>query len=130
MDPETGQTLISGMGELHLEIIKNRMLREFRLNVRVHKPRVSYRETIRKKIKVEGRCVKQTGGSGLFAKVVLEMEPFDGEELLDFESRIKGGSIPTRYIPSVQKSVIEEARSGGSKGYPLIHVKFTLLDGD
>ena len=130
VDPETGQTLISGMGELHLEIIKNRMLREFRLNVRVHKPRVSYRETIRKKIKVEGRCVKQTGGSGLFAKVVLEMEPFDGEELLDFESRIKGGSIPTRYIPSVQKSVIEEARSGGSKGYPLIHVKFTLLDGD
>ena len=66
----------------------------------------------------------------MFAKVVLEMEPFDGEELLDFESRIKGGSIPTRYIPSVEKSVIEEARSGGSKGYPLIHVKFTLLDGD
>ena len=130
VDKETGQTLISGMGELHLEIIKNRMLREFRLNVRVHKPRVSYRETIRKAVKVEGRCVKQTGGAGLYAKVILEIETCAPEESLSFESKIRGGSIPEKFIRSVERGVVGEARSGGRAGYPLINVKFTLLDGD
>ncbi|MBI3467963.1 MAG: elongation factor G [Planctomycetes bacterium] len=130
VNEETGQTLISGMGELHLEIIENRMLRDFNLDVRVHRPRVSYRETIQRPVRVEGRCVKQTGGAGLYAKVVIEMKPFHGEQSITFESRIKGGVIPLPFIAAVEKGVREEAHSGGRAGYPLIDVKFTLVDGD
>jgi elongation factor G len=130
VDAETGQTLISGMGELHLEIIKNRLLRDFNLNARVGKPRVSYRETIRRAVEVEGRCVKQSGGAGLYAKVDLRMEPFEGEPSIAFESKIKGEAIPRKFVPAVEQGVLEEAHSGGRAGYPLMHVKFTLLDGD
>jgi elongation factor G len=129
VNEETGQTIISGMGELHLEVLKNRMLRDFKLNVRVHRPRVSYRETLRRAVRIKGQCVKQTGGSGQFGKVEVEFEPFIGETPVTFESKIKGGVIPTEYIPSVERGIRAGARNGGQAGYPLINVKCTLVDG-
>jgi elongation factor G len=129
VNEETGQTIISGMGELHLDVLKNRMLRDFRLNVRVHQPRVSYRETLRRAVRVKGQCVKQTGGSGQFGKVEMDFEPHHGETPVTFESKIKGGVIPTEYIPSVERGIRAAARNGGQAGYPLIDIKCTLLDG-
>jgi elongation factor G len=126
---ETGQTEISGMGELHLEILVDRMKREFKVEANVGRPQVSYRETIRGEAKkIEGRFVKQTGGSGQFGIVYIDIEPAPGEGF-EFINKIRGGSIPTEFIPAVEKGV-EEALEGGVKaGYPLVDLRVTLVDG-
>ena len=133
VNEETGQTLISGMGELHLEILKNRMTRDFNLKVHVGRPRVSYRETIKKAVKrVEGTCIRQTGGSGLYAKITIDLEPEaqpKGAPVLHFVNKLKGGVIPTEYIPAIEAGLREEAKSGGRTGYPLVDLKVTLTDG-
>ena len=128
-DEETGQTVIRGMGELHLEVLVDRMLREFKVEASVGKPQVAYRETIRQEAaKVQGRFVRQTGGSGQFGDVVINLMPNPGEGF-DFESRIKGGAIPTEYIPSVEKGIVEALASGVKAGYPVVDVKVELIDG-
>jgi elongation factor G len=133
VNEETGQTLISGMGELHLEILKNRMTRDFNLKVHVGRPRVSYRETIKHSVKkVEGTCIRQTGGSGLYAKVTIDLEPetqAKGAPVLHFVNKLKGGVIPSEYIPAIEAGLREEAKSGGRTGYPLVDLKVTLNDG-
>jgi elongation factor G len=126
---ETGQTEISGMGELHLEILVDRMKREFNVEANVGKPQVSYRETIRGTAqKVEGRFVRQTGGSGQYGIVYIDIEPAPGEGF-DFVSAIKGGSVPTEFIPAVEKGVEEALDSGVKAGYPMVDVRVTLVDG-
>src|SRR5665213_4596936 len=111
-DPETGQTIISGMGELHLEILVDRMMREYKVEANVGRPQVSYRETIRGTAeKVEGRLVRQTGGSGQYGLVYINVEPAPGEAL-DFVNKVKGGSIPTEFIPAVEKGVEEALENG------------------
>ena len=134
VNEETGQTLISGMGELHLEILKNRMIRDFKLKVHVGRPRVSYRETIKQAVKrVQGTCIRQTGGSGLYAKVTIDLEPQTqpkGAPVLAFVNKLKGGVIPSEFLPSIEAGLREEAKSGGRTGYPLVDLKVTLTDGD
>ena len=126
---ETGQTEISGMGELHLEILVDRMKREFNVEANVGKPQVSYRETIRGTAqKVEGRFVRQTGGSGQYGIVYIDIEPAPGEGF-DFVNKIKGGSIPTEFIPAVEKGVEEALDNGPRAGYPMVDVRVTLTDG-
>src|SRR5439155_15898988 len=116
---ETGQTEISGMGELHLEVLVDRMKREFNVEANVGKPQVSYRETIRSEAKkVEGKFVRQTGGSGQFGVVYIDMEPAPGEGF-DFISKIKGGAVPTEYIPAIEKGVEEAMETGVKAGYPM-----------
>ena len=126
---ETGQTEISGMGELHLEILVDRMLREFKVEANVGRPQVSYRETIRGTAeKIEGRFVRQTGGSGQYGIVYINVEPNPGEGF-DFVNRIKGGAIPTEFIPAVEKGVEEALGSGPRAGYQMVDIKVTLVDG-
>jgi elongation factor G len=126
---ETGQTEISGMGELHLEILVDRMKREFSVEANVGKPQVSYRETVRGTAeKVEGRFVRQTGGSGQYGIVYVNIEPAPGEGF-EFISKIKGGAIPTEYIPAVEKGVIEALGTGVKAGYPMVDLRITLVDG-
>jgi elongation factor G len=126
---ETGQTEISGMGELHLEILVDRMMREFKVEANVGRPQVSYRETIRGRAeKVEGRFVRQTGGSGQYGIVYINVEPNPGEGF-DFVNQIKGGSIPTEFIPAVEKGIEEALENGPRAGYPMVDVKVTLVDG-
>ena len=126
---ETGQTEISGMGELHLEVLVDRMMREFKVEANVGRPQVSYRETVRgTATKIEGRFVKQTGGSGQYGIVYIDLEPAPGEGF-DFINKIKGGSIPTEYIPAVEKGVEEALESGIRAGYPMVDVRVTLTDG-
>ncbi len=126
---ETGQTEISGMGELHLEILVDRMMREFKVEANVGRPQVSYRETIRGKAeKVEGRFVRQTGGSGQYGIVYINVEPNPGEGF-DFVNQIKGGAIPTEFIPAVEKGIEEALENGPRAGYPMVDVKVTLVDG-
>jgi len=126
---ETGQTEISGMGELHLEILVDRMKREYGVEANVGRPQVSYRETIRGEAKkVEGRFVKQTGGSGQFGIVYIDIEPAPGEGF-DFISKIKGGSVPSEFIPAVEKGVEEALMTGVKAGYPMVDVRVTLVDG-
>jgi elongation factor G len=126
---ETGQTEISGMGELHLEILVDRMKREYHVEANVGKPQVSYRETIRgTATKVEGRHVKQTGGSGQYGVVYIDIEPAPGEGF-DFKSAIRGGSIPTEFIPAVEKGVEEALQTGVKAGYPMVDIRVTLTDG-
>ncbi len=126
---ESGQTEISGMGELHLEILVDRMMREFKVEANVGKPQVSYRETIKGVAeKVEGRFVRQTGGSGQYGIVYITLEPNPGQGY-EFINKIKGGSIPTEYIPAVQKGLEEALDNGPKAGYPLVDVKVTLTDG-
>ena len=126
---ETGQTEISGMGELHLEILVDRMKREFKVEANVGRPKVSYRETIRSTAtKVEGKFVKQTGGSGQYGVVYIDVEPIPGEGF-DFVSKIKGGAIPTEFIPSVEKGCEEAMANGVRAGYPMVDVRVTLTDG-
>jgi elongation factor G len=128
-DEETGQTVIRGMGELHLEVLVDRMLREFKVEANVGKPQVAYRETIRKQVnKVEARFVRQTGGSGQYGHVVINVEPNPGEGF-EFDSKIKGGAIPTEFIPSVEKGIVEALSSGVKAGYPMVDVKVQLVDG-
>jgi len=133
VNEETGQTLISGMGELHLEILKNRMTRDYNLKVHVGRPRVSYRETIKKAVRrVEGACIRQTGGSGLYAKITIDLEPEaqpKGAPVLHFVNKLKGGVIPSEFIPAIEAGLREEAKSGGRTGYPLVDLKVTLTDG-
>ena len=126
---ETGQTEISGMGELHLEILVDRMKREFNVEANVGRPQVSYRETIRGTAeKVEGRFVRQTGGSGQYGIVYIDIEPAPGEGF-DFVSKIKGGSVPAEFIPAVEKGVEEALQTGVRAGYPMVDVRVTLVDG-
>ncbi|GAB62801.1 MAG: elongation factor G [Candidatus Jettenia sp.] len=129
MDKETGQLIISGMGELHLEVIKNRMLSEYKVDANVGAPKVSYRETIGKKVEVEGKFIQQTGGHGQYGHVWITLEPFKGEEPVTFEDAIVGGKIPKQYIRSVEKGIRETAATGVAGGYSLIDIKVTLTDG-
>ncbi len=126
---ETGQTEISGMGELHLEVLVDRMLREYKVDANVGRPQVSYRETIRGTAeKVEGRLVRQTGGSGQFGIVYIDVEPAPGEGF-DFVNKIKGGAIPTEFVPAVEKGLEDAMQNGPRAGYPLVDVRVTLQDG-
>jgi elongation factor G len=126
---ETGQTEISGMGELHLEVLVDRMLREYRVDANVGRPQVSYRETVRGEAKkIEGRFVRQTGGSGQYGIVYIDIEPAPGEGF-DFVNKIKGGSIPTEFIPAVEKGVEEALENGVKAGFPMVDVRVTLVDG-
>jgi elongation factor G len=128
-DEETGQTLIHGMGELHLEVLVERMLREFSVDANVGRPQVAYRETIRQPVqKVQGRFVRQTGGRGQYGHAVINLEPAPGEGF-DFVNKIKGGSIPTEYIPSVEQGIEEALQSGVKAGYPMVDVRVELIDG-
>ncbi|MBE0428953.1 MAG: elongation factor G [Thermoleophilia bacterium] len=129
-DEETGQTVISGMGELHLEIIVDRLLREFKVDANVGKPQVAYRETIRKPVnKVEGRFVRQTGGRGQFGHVVINVEPSAPGEGYEFEEEITGGVIPKDYIPAVNQGIREAMENGVLAGYPMVGMKVFLIDG-
>jgi elongation factor G len=126
---ETGQTEISGMGELHLEVLVDRMLREYKVDANVGRPQVSYRETIRGTAeKVEGRLVRQTGGSGQYGIVYINVEPAPGEGF-DFVNKIRGGSVPTEFIPAVEKGIEDAMDNGPRAGYPLVDVRVTLVDG-
>jgi elongation factor G len=126
---ETGQIEISGMGELHLEVLVDRMRREFNVEANVGKPQVSYRETIRgTATKIEGKFVRQTGGSGQYGVVYIDMEPAPGEGF-DFVSKIKGGAIPTEFIPAVEKGVEEAMETGVKAGYPMVDIRVSLVDG-
>ncbi len=129
VDEETGQTIISGMGELHLEIIVDRLLREFKVEANVGKPQVAYRETITKTIKSEGRFVRQSGGRGQYGHVWLTMEPQAPGKGFEFVNRIVGGAIPREYIPVVEKGVVEAMEKGVLAGYPMVDIKVTLIDG-
>jgi len=129
IDHETGQTIISGMGELHLEIIVDRLRREFGVDVRVGKPQVAYREAIKKPAKGEGKFIRQSGGRGQYGHVVLEVEPLPGHSGYEFEDKIVGGVIPKEFIPAVQKGVEEALTSGIVGGFPVIGVKVSLVDG-
>jgi elongation factor G len=128
-DTETGQTIISGMGELHLEVLVDRMRREFNVGARVGPPRISYRETITKPVRVEGRFIRQTGGHGQFGHVWLEMEPLERGEGTVFENAIVGGSIPREYISGVEKGVRAALENGPLSGFPIVDVKVSLVDG-
>ena len=128
-DKETGQTLIAGMGELHLEIIVDRLRREFSVDAHVSKPMVAYRETIRKAVKSEGRFVRQSGGRGQYGHVLLEIEPLPSGSGFEFENRIVGGVVPKEYIPAVQKGVEEAMATGVLAGYPVVDIKVALYDG-
>ncbi len=128
-DQETGQTIISGMGELHLDIIVDRMLREYKVEANVGKPQVAYKETIRKKVKVEGKFVRQSGGKGQFGHVWLELEPQEAGAGFEFVNKIVGGAVPREYIPAVENGVKEALNNGVLGGYPVLDVKVTLVDG-
>jgi len=129
-DDETGQTLISGMGELHLEIIVDRLLREFKVDANVGRPQVAYRETISKPVhKVQGRFVRQTGGSGQYGDVVIDMEPTKPGEGYEFIDKIVGGKIPKEFIGPVDLGIQEAMDAGVLAGYPVVDVRVTLIDG-
>ncbi|MGV9304516.1 MULTISPECIES: elongation factor G [unclassified Nonomuraea] len=130
-DEETGQTVIWGMGELHLEILVDRMRREFKVEANVGRPQVAYRETIRRKVeKVDYTHKKQTGGSGQFARVIIDLEPLgDGNDGYEFQNKVSGGRVPREYIPSVDAGAQEAAEFGVLAGYPMVGVKVTLTDG-
>jgi len=129
VDEESGQTIISGMGELHLEIIVDRLMREFRVEANVGRPQVAYRETVTRAAKREGRYVRQTGGRGQYGHVWLTVEPGEAGKGLEFVNRIVGGVVPKEYIPAVEKGVREAAESGVVAGYPVVDARVTLVDG-
>ena len=128
-DEESSQTIISGMGELHLEIIVDRMKREFNVDANVGKPQVAYREAIKKTVEIEGKFIKQTGGKGQYGHVWLKLEPNEAGKGYEFVDAIKGGTVPREYIPAVQKGVAEATSTGVLAGYPVVDVKVTLFDG-
>jgi elongation factor G len=128
-DEETGQTILSGMGELHLEIIVDRLMREFKVEANVGKPQVAYRETIAKKVKVEGKFVRQSGGRGQYGHVWLEIEPQEAGAGYEFVDAIKGGVVPREYIPAVDKGIQEAMETGTLAGFPVVDVKVSLIDG-
>ena len=129
IDPETNQTVIAGMGELHLDILVNRMLREFKVEANIGAPQVAYRETIKASTKAEGKFVRQSGGKGQFGHVVIELEPAEEGSGFEFVSKIVGGAIPKEFIGPAEQGMKEACESGILAGYPLIDVKVTLLDG-
>jgi elongation factor G len=128
-DEESGQTIISGMGELHLEIIVDRMKREFSVDANIGKPQVAYRETIRKKVEVEGKHVKQSGGRGQYGHVWLRLEPLPPDADYEFVNEVVGGAVPKEYIAAVDKGVQEQLKNGCLAGYPLLAMKVTVFDG-
>jgi elongation factor G len=128
-DEETGQTIISGMGELHLEIIVDRLLREFNVGANVGKPQVAYKETVRKAVEQQGKFIRQTGGRGQYGDVWIKLEPQKPGAGFEFVDAIKGGSIPREYISAVEKGIREATDSGALAGYPVVDVKITLFDG-
>jgi elongation factor G len=128
-EEETGQTVISGMGELHLEVIVDRLKREFNVEAGVGRPQVAYRETVRGAASnVEGKFIRQTGGAGQYGVVYIDLEPAPGEGF-DFVNQIKGGAVPSEFIPAVEKGVEEALESGVRAGYPMVDVRTTLVDG-
>ena len=128
-DEESGQTIISGMGELHLDVLVDRMRREFNVEANIGKPQVAYRETIRKLVEVEGKHVKQSGGRGQYGHVRLRLEPLDPDAEYEFVNEIVGGVVPKEYIPAVDKGVQEQMQNGCLAGYPLLAMKVSLYDG-
>jgi len=128
-DEESGQTIISGMGELHLDVLVDRMRREFGVEANIGKPQVAYRETIRKKVEVEGKHVKQSGGRGQFGHCWLRLEPLPADEEYTFVNEVVGGVIPREYIPAIDKGVQEQMKNGCLAGYPLLAMKVTVFDG-
>jgi len=128
-DEETGQTLISGMGELHLEVIVDRMLREFQVNATVGRPQVSYREALQKAVRVNGRFVRQTGGRGQFGDVWLEIEPLERGSGFVFENKTVGGSVPKEYVGPTEQGVRDSIESGPVGGYPVVDLRVALVDG-
>uniref|UniRef100_A0A832MUR2 Elongation factor G n=1 Tax=Fervidobacterium pennivorans TaxID=93466 RepID=A0A832MUR2_FERPE len=129
VDQETGETILAGMGELHLEIIVDRLKREFNVNVRVGKPQVAYRETITRPVKAEGKYIRQSGGRGQYGHVVVEFEPLSLDKTFEFEDRTVGGVIPKQYIPAIEEGIKEAMQVGVLAGYPVVGVKATLVDG-
>ncbi|XGV96800.1 MAG: elongation factor G [Leptolyngbya sp. BL-A-14] len=129
VDPETNQTVIAGMGELHLEILVDRMLREFKVEANVGAPQVAYRETVRKPVRAEGKFVRQSGGKGQYGHVVIELEPTEPGSGFEFVSKIVGGSVPKEYIGPAEQGMKEACESGILAGYPVIDLKATLVDG-
>ena len=128
-DQETGQTIIAGMGELHLDIIVDRLKREFKVECNVGKPQVAYKETIKKKVRVQGKFIRQSGGKGQYGDVWFEMEPLEPGKGIEFESKIVGGAVPKEYIKPIEQGMREAAESGVLAGYPVIDFKCTLVDG-
>ena len=128
-DPETNQTVIAGMGELHLEIIVDRMLREYKVEANVGKPQVAYRETVRKPAKVEGKYIRQSGGKGQYGHVVIELNPGEPATGFEFVSKIVGGTVPKEYVPAIEQGIKEACETGVVAGYPVIDVKVYLIDG-
>jgi len=128
-DPESGQTIISGMGELHLDIIVDRMLREFSVDANVGNPQVAYRETIRKAVEQEGKFVRQSGGKGQYGHVFLKIEPLESGEGYEFIDSIVGGAIPKEFIQAVDKGIQDQMQNGVIAGYPVVDVRVTLFDG-
>jgi elongation factor G len=128
-DEETGQTIIAGMGELHLEIIVDRLLREFRVEANIGKPQVAYRETITQAAKAEGKFVRQSGGRGQYGHIILEVEPNEPGAGFEFTSKIVGGAVPREFVGAVEDGVKEAMLSGVVAGYPVIDVKVTAVDG-
>ena len=129
VDEETGQTVISGMGELHLEIIVDRLKREFKVEANIGNPQVAYRETFRKAVKTEGKYIKQSGGKGNYGNCWLEMTPLEPGAGFEFENKIVGGAIPKEYIPAIEKGVTEAMENGIVAGYPVVDFKVTVFDG-
>jgi len=128
-DEESGQTIISGMGELHLDVLVDRMRREFGVEANIGKPQVAYRETIRKTVEIEGKHVKQSGGRGQYGHVWLRLEPLPADSEYEFVNAIVGGVVPKEYIPAVDKGVQEQMKNGCLAGYPLLAMKVTIFDG-
>jgi elongation factor G len=129
IDPETNQTVIAGMGELHLEILVDRMLREFKVEANVGAPQVAYRETIRKAVKAEGKFIRQSGGKGQYGHVVIQLEPGEPGSGFEFVSKIVGGIVPKEYIPPAEQGMREACESGIMAGYPVIDLKAIMVDG-
>jgi elongation factor G len=129
-DEDTGQTIISGMGELHLEVIVSRLLREFKVEANVGRPQVAYRETVKRQVtKIDGKLKRQTGGSGMFGHVVIDLEPLAPGSGFEFVDKVKGGNVPREYIPAVEKGIRDALEGGILAGYPLVDLRATLRDG-